>query len=223
MAVDDLFRATGEWRRLALPDAEIYYLPALALEQAPEEILAQLVEQVPWRGEEITVYGKRYLQPRLTAWFGDPDARYSYSGISLEPLPWTDLLAKLRARVEEAAGARFNSVLLNYYRDHNDRMGLHSDDEPELGEYPIIGSLSLGAERTFVLRHKKRKDVRPFRMRLASGSLLLMKGETQHRWKHGIEKEHRACGPRVNLTFRRIILSRAVGEPPKEDPERGAN
>jgi alkylated DNA repair dioxygenase AlkB len=127
-------------------------------------------------------------------------------------LPWTPLLAKLRRRVEDAAETRFNSVLLNYYRDHDDRMGLHSDDEPELGKNPIIGSLSLGAERTFVLRHKKRRDLRPFRMRLASGSLLLMKGETQHRWKHGLEREPRACGPRVNLTFRRIIpLKRTAG------------
>src|SRR5690606_28336171 len=100
---------------------------------------------------------------------------------------------------------RFNSVLLNYYRDHDDRMGLHSDDEPELGKNPTIGSLSLGAERTFLLRHKKRRDLRPVRIRLASGSLLVMRGETQHRWKHGVETERRPCGPRVNLTFRRIV------------------
>jgi alkylated DNA repair dioxygenase AlkB len=206
--VDDFFTAAGEWQRLELPDAEIYYLPALPLEQSPPDILAQLIEQVPWRSEEVTVYGKRYVQPRLTAWFGDPAARYSYSGISLEPLPWTALLANLRARVEGAACARFNSVLLNYYRGQDDRMGLHSDDEPELGKNPIIGSLSLGAERTFILRHKKRRDLGPFRMRLASSSLLLMKGETQHRWKHGVEKEVRACGPRVNLTFRYVIPSR---------------
>ncbi|HEU4619540.1 MAG TPA: alpha-ketoglutarate-dependent dioxygenase AlkB [Gammaproteobacteria bacterium] len=190
---------------LDLPDAEIDYVPALPLERPPREILHRLIESVPWRSEEITVYGQRYLQPRLTAWFGDSDARYSYSGIVLDPLPWTELLTELRACVERAAGASFNSVLLNYYRDQHDRMGLHSDDEPELGTNPVIASLSIGAERTFVLRHKKRRDLRPVRLRLASGSLLVMKGETQHRWKHGIEKAHRPCGPRVNLTFRRIL------------------
>src|SRR4029453_18711713 len=98
----------------------------------------------------------------------------------------------------------FNSVLVNYYRDHHDSMGLHSDDEPELGRWPIIASLSLGEERTFILRHKTRRDLKDFRLRLASGSLVLMKGGTQHCWKHGIEKEKRSCGPRINLTFRRI-------------------
>jgi alkylated DNA repair dioxygenase AlkB len=203
--MDDLFTAANEWQRLDLPDADVHYLPALALAQSPGAILARLIESMPWRSEEITVYGKRYVQPRLTAWFGDPEARYSYSGISLEPLPWTDLLSDLRERVEAAADARFNSVLLNYYRNHDDRMGLHSDDEPELGKSPTIGSLSLGAERTFILRHKKRRDLRPFRIRLASGSLLVMRGETQHRWKHGVEKERYPCGPRINLTFRRIV------------------
>jgi len=97
-------------------------------------------------------------------------------------------------------------VLFNYYRNHRDSMGMHSDDEPELGERPILASLSLGEERTFILKHKREKDSKPVRLKLASGSLLLMKGDTQRCWKHGIDKESRPCGPRINLTFRRILI-----------------
>jgi len=113
-------------------------------------------------------------------------------------------LLEIRRRIETVVEAPFNSVLLNYYRDNRDSMGFHSDDEPELGARPVIASLSLGEERTFILKHKANKFAKPVRLRLASGSLLLMKGETQRYWKHGIAKETRRCGPRVNLTFRRI-------------------
>ena len=123
----------------------------------------------------------------------------------MEPLPWTDTLAKVRAVVQDLADERFNSVLLNYYRDHRDSMGIHSDDEKELGPTPVIASLSLGATRTFVLKHKARPELKPVRLELPSGSLLLMKGLTQKNWKHGIDKQSRPCGPRVNLTFRRIV------------------
>jgi alkylated DNA repair dioxygenase AlkB len=95
-------------------------------------------------------------------------------------------------------------VLLKYYRDNKDSMGFHSDDEPELGERPVIASLSLGEERTFILKHKTLKAIPAVRLRLVSGSVLLMRGDTQRHWKHGIPKESRRCGPRVNLTFRHI-------------------
>jgi alkylated DNA repair dioxygenase AlkB len=116
---------------------------------------------------------------------------YTYSGIQLTPLPWTKALLDIKKRVEAVAGADFNSVLLNYYRDHRDSMGLHSDDEPELGKRPILASLSLGEERIFILKHKRAKALKPVRLKLASGSLLLMKGDTQRYWKHGIDKETR--------------------------------
>ena len=190
--------------QIPLEDAELYYLRDLPLAQNAEAVMNQLIGEVPWRAENIVVWGKTYPQPRLTAWYGDDGAAYTYSGIHLDPLPWTLTLIEIKKRVEEIAGIDFNSVLLNYYRDHRDGMGLHSDDEPELGRRPIIASVSLGEERTFNLKHKTRRDLRTIRLKLASGSLLLMKGETQHYWKHGIEKEKRPCGPRVNLTFRRI-------------------
>jgi len=202
--IDHLFRTQPTLERVPLQDAEIYYLRELPLAQTAEGLMTQLIDEVPWRAENIVVWGKTFLQPRLTAWYGDNGANYSYSGIHLDPLPWTHTLIDIKNRVETLAGIDFNSVLLNYYRDHHDSMGLHSDDEPELGRRLVIASVSLGEERTFLLKHKSRRDLKSVRLQLASGSLLLMKGETQHYWKHGIEKETHPCGPRVNLTFRRI-------------------
>ncbi len=204
----DLFPPSLE--RIPIRDGELYYLHTLDLGSSPDEVLGQLVASTPWRQEEIAVWGKLFPQPRLVAWYGDSDSIYTYSGIKLIPLPWTDLILDIRRRVEAVSGASFNSVLLNYYRDNRDSMGFHSDDEPELGNKPVIGSLSLGDERIFVLKHKSNALVKPVRLRLASGSLLLMKGETQRHWKHGIVKEARPCGPRVNLTFRRIRTTAEV-------------
>jgi alkylated DNA repair dioxygenase AlkB len=175
------------------------------LRQPDAEILRRLIAEVAWRQEEIILWGRKIHQPRLTAWYGDPGQTYAYSGIQLDPLPWTPTLLDIKTRVEEASRSRFNSVLLNYYRDERDGIGFHSDDEPELGKCPVIASLSLGEERTFILKHKASKSARPVHIQLASGSLLLMRGDTQHCWRHGILKETRRCGPRVNLTFRTII------------------
>ena len=201
---DDLFPAQTTFERIPMQDAEVYYLRELFLAQTAEAIMNQLINEVRWRAENIVVWGKTYAQPRLIAWYGDNGTSYTYSGIPHDPLPWTDTLIDIKNRIEKFAGTDFNSVLLNYYRSHRDSMGLHSDDEPELGRRPIIASLSLGEERTLILKHKTKRDLKSVRLKLASGSLLLMKGETQHCWKHGIEKEKRPCGPRVNLTFRRI-------------------
>jgi len=200
----NLFPAGARPERLPLPDADVSYLDHLPLAEPDTLILQRLIAEVPWRSEEVVMWGRRMPQPRLTAWYGNAGARYAYSGIKLDPLPWTPLLADLKTRVEDVADVTFNSVLLNYYRDHHDSVGFHSDDEPELGERPVIASLSLGAERKFVLKHKHLKHIAPVRLRLASGSLLLMKGDTQRCWRHGVPKESRACGPRINLTFRQI-------------------
>jgi alkylated DNA repair dioxygenase AlkB len=184
-------------------------LSDLVHEADRDAMLRQLIDDTSWRQESVKVWGRTYSQPRLTAWYGDPESYYTYSGITLIPIPWTDLLLEIKERVETASSSVFNSVLLNYYRDNRDSMGLHSDDERELGPRPIIASVSLGEERTLVLKHKVNKALEPVRLRLASGSLLLMKGETQRYWKHGIDKETRRCGPRVNLTFRRIVARSA--------------
>lgn len=200
-----LFDETDRLVRIPMPDGDVYYLNDFNPGCDPDSVLRQLIAEVPWRQDKIVVWGKMYSQPRLVAWYGDSGSDYTYSRIKLTALPWTDLLREIKRRVETATAAPFNSVLLNYYRDNRDSMGLHSDDEPELGSSPVIASVSLGEERTFILKHKTNRLAKPVRLRLASGSLLLMKGETQRYWKHGIAKETRPCGPRINLTFRRIV------------------
>ena len=202
-------RQTGgndRFERIPIADGEVFYLRNLGLGRDGVTVLDQLIAEVPWRQENILVWGKMYRQPRLVAWYGDEGSKYTYSGITLNPIPWTDLLFDIKRRVETATRAKFNSVLLNYYRDNRDSMGFHSDDEAELGDKPVIASLSLGEERTLILKHRRNKLARPVRLTLESGSLLLMKGETQRYWKHGIAKETRRCGPRINLTFRRIVM-----------------
>ena len=197
--------------RLPVVDGELLFWPQTELGIAYQQLLDRLMAESPWRQQEITVYGKSYRQPRLSAWYGN--LGYSYSGIRLEPEPWTSILLDIKGRVEKLAGHEFNSVLLNYYRDQNDKMGMHSDDETELGRQPVIASLSLGESRTLLLRHKTRKDLATIKLPLPSGSLLVMRGDTQHYWRHGINAERAHCGPRINLTFRTIkpLAGRGTG------------
>jgi alkylated DNA repair dioxygenase AlkB len=197
----DLFDPPGTLLPMPIDDGELALLAQLPLPMSNAEVFARLLNETPWREESVVVYGKRHLQPRLTAWYGD--ASYTYSGLRLEPLPWTALLLEIRAAVEAVCGQRFNSVLLNRYRNERDSMGMHSDDEPELGEAPVIASLSYGATRTFILRHKR--DKRTVRLALEDGSLLLMSGQLQRNWLHGINKATRQLGERLNLTFRYVF------------------
>lgn len=206
----DLFSAKDESesgpqqaKTLPLHHAELLLYESIGIDDA--KYLAALLDSTPWQQEHVTLFGKRHLQPRLEAWYGDPGACYTYSGIAHSPNAWNQALTALKKKIESLCGHRFNSVLLNLYRDGNDAMGLHADDEPELGERPVIASLSLGAERRMYFRHKRDKTAETFSIDLPSGSLLIMRGETQHHWKHGIRRTARACGPRINLTFRSII------------------
>lgn len=152
----------------------------------------------------MSIFGRCVSIPRLEAWYGDPEAAYSYSGIAHEPNAWTPLLAGLRDRISAAAGVAFNSVLINRYRDGSDSNGWHSDDERELGPLPVIASLSLGATRRFVLRAKADHSVRR-EYRLEAGSLLIMPAGTQELFSHCVPKERRCNAQRLNLTFRRIV------------------
>ena len=192
----------SEPERLNLPDAELIWYPDAGLERRPEDWFELLQRSLAWREESIQLFGKRYRQPRMLAWYGDAGASYRYSGVLHQPLPWLPELERLRRRVEHLTAARFNSVLANLYRHERDSMGLHADDEPELGARPVIASLSFGQTRIFRLRHRQRRDLKPVRLPLTSGSLLVMRGETQRHWKHEIPKERAPCGPRINLTFR---------------------
>jgi alkylated DNA repair dioxygenase AlkB len=185
---------------LDIVDGELAFMEQFPFRLSNAELLSSLVQDTEWKAESITVYGKTHLQPRLTAWIGDEP--YRYSGMTLAPTPWPPLLAELRDAVQAATGHRFNSVLLNYYRDQRDSMGMHSDDEPELGPQPAIASLSYGAARTFILKHKASGETR--KLRLGDGNLLLMAGALQANWRHGINKETRPLPPRLNLTFRYI-------------------
>jgi alkylated DNA repair dioxygenase AlkB len=203
----ELSQSDATFQRLPASDADLLYMMSrLEIGASTADVLRALIEDTPWRVESVVLWGRRYPQPRLTAWYGDMDARYVYSGIDLDPLPWTPRLLAIKASVEQATGNRFNSVLMNYYRNESDSMGMHSDDEPELGVEPVIASLSFGDARTLVFRHRFDRSRKPIRVELGDGSLLLMRGATQRNWKHGIAKERRPRGARVNLTFRHIRM-----------------
>jgi alkylated DNA repair dioxygenase AlkB len=197
----DLFAAPPALTPIAIDDGELAFMTQLPLAASNGAILARLIAETDWRSDSITLWGKQFLQPRLSAWYGE--AAYRYSGLTLAPQPFTALQQDIRAAVEAATGCTFNSVLLNYYRDGRDSMGMHSDDEAELGPAPAIASVSFGAERTFILRHKTSGE--RLRLDLRDGSLLLMAGQLQRHWRHGINKSAKALGARVNLTFRRIF------------------
>lgn len=177
------------------------YLPGVIPAAEADTILDRLWRELNWQQQEISLFGRKVLQPRLTAWYGDPRASYTYSGLHLEPQPWHPLLRELKDRLEPIAGGCFNSVLANAYRDGKDSMGWHSDDEKELGDRPLIASLSLGEERRFLVRKKGQGSSG---MVLQHGSLLVMKGESQQRYQHSLPKTARVAGLRINLTYRMI-------------------
>lgn len=187
---------------LELPDADASLTEWFLAPDAAGALFERLLEDVDWQPQTIRIRGRSVVSPRLSAWYGDADTRYRYSGLTLDPLPWLEPLAELRTRLEERAEARFNSVLANLYRNGNDSMGWHSDDEPELGIDPVIASVSLGATRRFRLKHRRRKELAPVAIELSHGSLLLMRGATQRCWQHQLPKTKRVDEPRVNLTYR---------------------
>ncbi|RDI58274.1 alpha-ketoglutarate-dependent dioxygenase AlkB family protein [Flavobacterium glaciei] len=198
-----LFESTSEPLFLDLPDAEIIYYPQFFDKEQADIIFTELIKKIPWQHDEIRVYGKIHPQPRLTALFGNEGKPYSYSNITMQPHPWNLLLQKLKTKIEKVSDTIFTTVLLNQYRDGKDSNGWHADNEKELGTNPVIASLSFGAERTFQLKHNLNKDLKKSIV-LEHGSLLLMKGSTQHFWKHQIPKTAKPIDPRVNLTFRVI-------------------
>ncbi|MEZ4776851.1 MAG: alpha-ketoglutarate-dependent dioxygenase AlkB [Bacteroidia bacterium] len=191
---------------ILLKDGHLWYDPHFFPTGESDTLLAELQEDIAWRQESVTIFGRKIPQPRLTAWYGDPGKVYSYSGLTWNPLPWTPALLKIKTKIESVSrGASFNSVLLNLYRNGQDSMGWHSDDEPELGKNPVIASVSFGESRNFQLRHRLHKKEERHSIVLAHGSLLIMLGETQHFWQHQVPKTAKTINPRVNLTFRWIL------------------
>lgn len=203
--MDDLFGEPAGFNDFPMPDAEVRYWRKFYPAAQSAGLMQKLSDETPWRHDAITVWGKTHLQPRLTAWYADPGVAYAYSGLTLTALPWTDCLQEVRADIEAACGQRFNSVLLNLYRDGQDSMGWHSDDEAGLGRHPVIASLSLGATRIFKFRHKHAAQEPPRKIELDDGGLLLMAGPTQHHWLHSIARQAGTCAPRINLTFRQVL------------------
>lgn len=194
----------NEVKEIPIRDGELRLYPRLFSPEERETFFAKLTKHIKWQQEEIKLYGRQIPLPRLTAWFGDEGKTYMYSGITVEPKPWTSLLLKIKDRIEKVSDVTFNSVLLNYYRNERDSVSWHSDDEPELGKNPIIGSVSFGDARTFQLKHKTNKRIKIQSIDLPDGSYLEMAGSTQHYWLHQIPKRTRKIGPRINLTFRII-------------------
>ncbi|MFI8747469.1 alpha-ketoglutarate-dependent dioxygenase AlkB family protein [Pseudomonas sp. NPDC077186] len=186
-----------------LADAELDYQPGWVDAAVADAWLAALLDETPWQQPELFIHGRYHRVPRLTAWYGEPGARYRYSGQVHEPLPWTPLLNEIRRRVVTSVGQPLNAVLLNYYRDGQDSMGWHSDAEAELGRNPLIASLNLGGSRRFDLRRIGSTHI-GHSLTLEHGSLLVMRGPTQHHWQHQVAKTRQPCAPRLNLTFRLI-------------------
>jgi alkylated DNA repair dioxygenase AlkB len=162
--------------------------------------LERLLEAIEWRNDEAVIFGRHIITKRKVAWYGDHSFGYKYSGIVREALPWTEELLALKGLTEELTGVRYNSCLLNLYHDGEEGMAWHSDDEKELAPGGAIASLSFGAERRFLFRHKGTKEI--IEASLAAGSLLVMRGVTQDQWLHSLPKMKKVTKPRVNLTFR---------------------
>lgn len=187
---------------LQLIDGELQYFHKCLPENDANLYFQELLQQTPWQQDHITVFGKTHPQPRLTALYGDKT--YSYSNITMTPIPFTETLYNIKMIVETITKESFNICLLNLYRNGNDSNGWHSDNEKSLGNNPIIASLSLGATRAFHLKHKSNKNLK-YKLPLTHNSLLVMKGETQHYWKHQIPKTKNMVTERINITFRKII------------------
>lgn len=193
-----------DWQPLALAGADLALWTDWLSPAEADALFAQLHDTIAWETHVIRLFGREVASPRRSCWIGDAGASYVYSRTRFEPHPWPPALAALRPRVEQACGARFNSVLANLYRDGRDAMGWHSDDEPELGPAPVIASLSLGTARRFVFRRKPRGPV-ALELSLPPGSLLRMAGATQRLYQHALPRTARVQAPRINLTFRRIL------------------
>lgn len=198
------FLFTSDSENILPFNGEVLFYPHAFTVAESDVLMQSMVNNIHWKHEAILMFGKQVMQPRLTAWYGDSGKQYSYSGITMQPQPWTGDLLSIKQFVENIAGAQFNSALLNYYRNGQDSMGWHRDNERELSVNPVIASVSFGAARKFQLRYYKDKSITRS-IQLTHGSLLLMRGETQHYWEHQLPKIKAETGKRINITFRMIV------------------
>lgn len=187
-----------------LGDADLREYPQAYSPAQSSQLLSSLLLRMPWQQDSIRIAGKLIKVPRLQCWMGDHGNSYGYSGIKLEPVPWQSFVHEIKEYMQTLSGTEFNSVLLNYYRNGQDSVAWHADDEAELGPNPVIASLSLGAERVFHLRHKRDNARGRYRMVLRNGSVLIMGNTLQNNWLHQLPKETALMLPRINLTFRKV-------------------
>jgi len=195
----------SEPQQIPLTDGELLYIPELFDRDKADSLFAQLENEIPWRQDQIKLFGRDCLIPRLQHFQGDSGISYTYSGLKMPAADWHPAVTEIRDRISQHYDAQFNCVLLNLYRNGQDSMGWHSDDEKELGENPVIASVTLGEARRFLLRHRYNKQLPKCELQLQHGSLLVMSGKTQHYWQHSVPRTARAIEPRINLTFRRIV------------------
>lgn len=193
------------WSVIVLPDAEVSIATDWLQAAQAEALFADLRRTIPWGVHQIRLFGRRIDSPRLSCWIGDTGAIYTYSGTRFEPHPWPETLLPIRDRLSDEIGVDFNSMLANLYRDGADYMGWHSDNEAALGPQPVIASLSLGAARRFVLKHRDMPGDK-IGFELPHGSLLLMRGDTQRNYRHALPRTAKPGGARINLTFRRVLV-----------------
>lgn len=188
-------------QNLELPDAEVIFYPRLFPQPESHQLFTELLEQIAWKQEPIKIFGKSVLQPRLTAYYGTQ--AYTYSGVTMQPLPWNEPLLQIEQIIEPLVNTQFNGVLLNLYRNGQDYMGWHSDDEHELAKGSPIASLSFGETRRFILRRRDNHQIK-VELNLGDGDFLVMGGDTQKFWQHHVPKMAKSNSPRINLTFRVI-------------------
>jgi alkylated DNA repair dioxygenase AlkB len=186
-----------------LPVDLIEYRPSIFTTEESNRLMEAFIKEVPWEQKSQLMYGKEVITPRLTAWFGDAGVDYSLTGKSREPLPWSPELLLIKNKIEPFADAKFNSVLLNYYRDGNDSVSWHTDNDGIPGKNWIVASVSFGQPRRFDIRYRDDHAVK-YSVMLENGSYLLMKGGFQEKWQHQVPKEKSAILPRINLTFRKL-------------------
>jgi len=199
----DMFAPIPEYDKpVVIQDGEYIYIPNFYNKVTADRLLDSFINEIEWKQESMNMYGKKIPFPRLTAWYGDNDKPYSFSGITLQPKQWNGDLLQIKKDIEPKAEVEFNSVLLNRYRDGNDSISWHTDAEKELGRNPVIASVNFGAERKFQLKHIETGE--KIEIELKHGSLLVMKGELQHFWKHQVPKTKTKVSERINLTFRVI-------------------
>lgn len=189
----------------SIADAELLEYPQIIDPNRATKLFKTLIADIPWRQESLRIAGKLRAIPRLQCWMGDQASVYGYSGMRLTPYPWHEAVRSIHNRIAELSGNTFNSVLLNYYRDGQDSVAWHADDEAELGDAPVIASFSLGAERTFEIKQKHQTPVRKYQLRLGHGSLLIMGGTMQKHYLHQLPKDKNLSKARINLTFRNIV------------------